>query len=154
MMALATAVGAAQVAAVKAAKYADGGLLVGKSHREGGIKVLGGTAEVEGGEYVTSKRTTAQNIDLLEFINNKKRRIDLSDLIDFYSTAPKKSIKNMSKTYLADGGVIAPRSNIELQSGVIRMLENYSQQTPVVQVVDIINKTDEVKKVQVLSGLN
>ena len=154
MMALATAVGAAQVAAVKAAKYADGGLLVGKSHREGGIKVLGGTAEVEGGEYVTNKRTTAQNIDLLEFINNKKRRIDLSDLIDFYSTAPKKSIKNMSKTYLADGGVIAPRSNIELQSGVIRMLENYSQQTPVVQVVDIINKTDEVKKVQVLSGLN
>ena len=156
MIALATAVGAAQIAAVKAAKYADGGVLQGKSHAQGGIKVLGGTAEVEGGEYVTNKRTTSQNLDLLEFINNKKRKIDLSDLIDFYGNKSKvgKNIRNIGKTYFADGGVLpTTRTDIEINDRLVSAMEQYAEKPTVVEVVEIMNKMDSVNQVRALSGL-
>lgn len=53
-------------------KYATGGLLQGRSHREGGIPLFRNgaqIAEVEGGEFVVNKNATAQNLRLLEAIN-------------------------------------------------------------------------------------
>lgn len=44
----------------------DGGLLVGASHRDGGIPI-----EAEGGEYIINKRSTAKYLPLLESINTK-----------------------------------------------------------------------------------
>ena len=155
MMALAAAVGAAQVAAVKSAKYADGGLLVGKSHREGGIKTSIGTnpIELEGQEYVVNKKTTMQNLDLMEFINSKKRRVDLADMIDFYSSAPKKSI-NAMKTKFADGGQLPTlRTDIEINNRLIQTMEEYANRPAVVEVTEILNKIRDVQSVQVLAGL-
>lgn len=71
-LALATATGAAQVAAAiatplpKAAKggIAGGGLLVGNSHAQGGIPI-----EAEGGEAIINKRSTAKYRGLLSAIN-------------------------------------------------------------------------------------
>lgn len=155
MIALATAVGAAQVAAVKAAKYAEGGLLQGKSHKEGGIKVLGGTAEVEGNEYIVNKETTMRNLPLMNFINSKKKRIDIDDMIEFYSSGIKKNISVQNKTKFADGGQLPTlRSDIDLQGNIIRAMEMYSKKPTYVSVVDIMNKSDEVKNVQVLAGLS
>lgn len=153
MMALAAAVGAAQVAAVKAAKYADGGVLQGKSHRQGGIKVLGGSAEVEGGEYITNKRTTAKNVDLLDYINSKKRRVDLSDLIEFYADKPK-SIRNISKKYFADGGQLPSlRNDINVNDRILMAMEQYNERPIYVEVTEIMNKADDVRRVQTLAGL-
>ena len=153
MMALAAAVGAAQVAAVKAAKYADGGVLQGKSHRQGGIKVLGGSAEVEGGEYITNKRTTAKNVDLLDYINSKKRRVDLSDLIEFYADKPK-SIRNISKKYFADGGQLPSlRNDININDRILTAMEQYNERPIYVEVTEIMNKADDVRRVQTLAGL-
>lgn len=158
MIALATSIGAAQMAAVlanKPKKYADGGKLEGKSHAQGGIKVLGGQAELEGGEFVTNKHTTTQNLALLQFINNKKRKIDLSDMIDFYSNGTKKNISNVRKTYLAEGGQLPLlRNDINISDRLVTTMEQYNNRPVVVQVVDIINKADNVRKVQTLSGLN
>ena len=157
MGALATALGAAQYALVKSQKYADGGVIQGKSHKDGGVKVLGGRAEVEGGEFITNKRTTEQNIDLLEYINKKKRRVDLNDLIEFYSSGKvKKNINKMSPTrYLADGGYIPPTLNndIDIDNRILSAIESYSKKPTVVQVVDIVDKMDNLKNVQVLAGL-
>ena len=157
MGALATALGAAQYALVKSQKYADGGVIQGKSHKDGGVKVLGGRAEVEGGEFITNKRTTEQNIDLLEYINKKKRRVDLNDLIEFYSSGKvKKNINKMSPTrYLADGGYIPPTLNndIDIDNRILSAIESYSRKPTVVQVVDIVDKMDNLKNVQVLAGL-
>lgn len=156
MMAAAAAVGAAQIAAISAQKYADGGLLQGKSHKEGGIKVLGGQAEVEGGEYVTNKRTTAKNLPLLEYINGKNKKVELSDLIDFYSNKAGNSIKSSSpKRVFADGGQI-PSLNTDLQfnSRLIQAMEDYSNRPTVVSVVDIIDRTSSVNNVRTLAGLN
>lgn len=154
MIAMATAIGAAQVAAAKAAQYAEGGLLQGKSHAQGGIKVLGGTAEVEGNEFITNKKTTMQNLPLLEFINSKKRKIDLSDLIEFYSNGAKKSISSINRNYFADGGQIPTmRTDIDLQSNTIRAMEMYANRPTVVSVIDILDRTKAVNNVRVLSGL-
>ena len=156
MMAAAAAVGAAQIAAISAQKYGDGGLLQGKSHKEGGIKVLGGQAEVEGGEYVTNKRTTAKNLPLLEYINGKNKKVELSDLIDFYSNKAGNSIKSSSpKRIFADGGQI-PSLNTDLQfnSRLIQAMEDYSNRPTVVSVVDIIDRTSSVNNVRTLAGLS
>lgn len=157
MMALATAVGAAQMAAVlaqKPKKYADGGVLVGKSHRQGGIKLLNGSVEAEGGEYITNKRTTSKNIDLLDYINSKKKRVDLTDMIEFYADKSKKNINGISKRYFADGGYIPPmRSDIDLNDRFMTAMEQYAERPTYVSVVDIINKADNVRSVQTLAGL-
>lgn len=154
MMALAAAVGAAQVAAVKAAKYADGGVLQGKSHKQGGIKLLNGYAEAEGGEYITNKRTTAKNVDLLEYINSKKRRVDLSDMIEFYADKPKANIRNISKRYFADGGYVPTlRNDITINDRLINAMEDYSERPVYVEVVDIMNKADNVRQVRTLAGI-
>lgn len=153
MMALAAAVGAAQVAAVKAAKYADGGVIQGKSHAQGGVNVLGGRANVEGGEYITNKRTTAQNVELLDYINSKKKKLDLSDLIEFYSTKPRASIKGI-KTRFADGGTLPSlRTDINLNDRILTAMENYNERPVVVSVVEIENKMDDVRNVRALAGL-
>lgn len=157
MIAAATAMGIAQLAAIyanKPQKYADGGLLEGRSHAQGGIKVLGGHAEVEGGEFVTNRRTTAQNSDLLYYINSKKKKLDLSDMIEFYSSKPKKSISGMKRMF-ADGGELPTlRTDISLNSRLVDTMERYSERPVQVEVVEIMNKTEDVRRTQVLAGLS
>lgn len=50
--------------------FADGGLLNGKPHSQGGMPILGSNMEVEGGEFVVNKKATSENLPLLETINN------------------------------------------------------------------------------------
>jgi len=157
MMALAAAVGAAQIAAVisaKPKKYATGGVIEGKSHRQGGVKVLGGRAEVEGGEYITNKATTTNNVELLDYINTKKKKLSLDDMIEFYgSGSVRKNIKAV-RTKFADGGQLPTlRNDIDLSDRMLTAFEDYSNRPVQVAVVDIQNATDRVNQVKVLSGL-
>lgn len=159
MMALAAAAGAAQIAAIQSQNipsYGSGGVIQGKSHREGGVKVLGGQAEVEGGEYITNKVTTAKNVDLLEYINTKRRKINLEDLIDFYggNSQVKKSISTV-RTKFADGGMIPTlRNDINLSDRMLTAFEDYSNRPVQVAVVDIIDRTQQVNDVKVMAGLD
>jgi hypothetical protein len=54
--------------------FGEGGYIDGKPHTQGGRKYVatdgGGVVELEGGEYVTNKHSTAKYADLLEAINN------------------------------------------------------------------------------------
>ena len=159
MMALAAATGAAQIAAIKSQNipsYGSGGVIQGKSHREGGVKVLGGQAEVEGGEYITNKVTTSKNVELLEYINTKRRKISLEDLIDFYggNSQVKKSITTV-RTKFADGGIIPTlRNDINLSDRMLTAFEDYSNRPVQVAVVDIIDRTQAVNDVRVMAGLD
>lgn len=163
MGALATTLGMVQYALAKAQKpYAkggqlDGGVAVGKRHRDGGIPVLGGRASIEGGEFITNRLSTEKNIDLLEFINSKKKKVDVSDLIDFYSSGKfKKHISSISpKTKFADGGQITLPNTIDVfDNKVLSALDAYSNRPVVVEVKEILNRADSIKKVQVLAGLS
>ena len=161
MMSLAAAAGAAQYAAVKSQyipkpSYGSGGVIQGKSHKEGGVPVLGGRAEVEGGEYITNKVTTAKNVDLLEYINSKKKRINLEDLIEFYGVGSpvKKNIQTV-RTKFADGGVVPTlRNDINLSDRMLTAFEDYSNRPVQVAVVDIIDRTQAVNDVRVMAGLD
>ena len=156
MGALATALGAAQIAIIKSQKYAEGGVIQGKSHAEGGVKVLGGRAEVEGGEYITNKTTTSKNVELLDFINTKRKKINLEDMIEFYGdkSPVKRNIKAV-RTKFADGGVVPTlRNDIDINDRLIQSFEDYANRPSVVSVVEINDRQAAVKNVQVLSGLD
>ena len=153
MGALATTLGAVQIALIKSQKYANGGVIQGKPHSQGGVKVLGGRAEVEGGEFITNKQSTSANLDILEFINSKKRRVDLNDLVTFYSS--KKALpKPMAKTKFANGGEIPSlRTDLDINDKLITMFEEFGRRPSVVSVVDIIKAQDKVNKVRTLAGV-
>jgi hypothetical protein len=162
MGALATALGAVQYALVKSQKpYAkggqlDGGVAQGKRHRDGGIPVLGGRASIEGGEFITNRITTQNNVDVLDFINSRHKKLSLDDFINFYSSGKlKKNISSMSpRTAFADGGVIPTISNdIDINDRLVSAMEAYAERPVVVSVVDINNRQNAVKNVQVLAGL-
>ena len=159
MMALAAAVGAAQLAAVKSSKpekkYAQGGVIDGRSHAQGGVKVFGGQIELEGGEFVTNKATTSNNVELLEYVNSKRKKLDLSDFVDFYSNGSiKKNIQSV-RTKFAEGGQIPQlRSDILFNDRLVQSFEDYSNRPVVVAVTEIEDKMADVNNVRVLSGLN
>jgi hypothetical protein len=158
MMALAAASTAAQLAVIRANRpYANGGLLTGPSHSEGGMPILGSDIVVEGNEYVVNKRTTSQNVDVLDYINSSKRKLSLSDFVDFYGGKVGKSIQSASpKNHFADGGVI-PSLNYNYDAATDRLMsafEKYAQHPTVVSVVDIVDKTEQLNEVQALAGLS
>ena len=161
MGALATVLGGIQYALVKSQKpYAkggqlDGGVAQGKRHSEGGIPVLGGRASIEGGEFITNRQTTAKNVDLLEYINSKKKKVDLSDFIEFYSSGNMTKNISPTKRVFADGGQIPTlRNDIDINDRLLAAFEDYSNRNVVVSVVDINNRQEAVKNVQVLAGLD
>ena len=51
-------------------RFANGGVLNGNPHSNGGMPILGSNMVVEGGEYVVNKEATKNNLPLLEKINS------------------------------------------------------------------------------------
>lgn len=164
MGALATSLGMVQYAlAAKAKPYRvggqlEGGLVRGKRHSQGGVPVGNTGIEVEGDEMIIRRESTMPNIDVLNFINKSQRRLNIDDFIDFYSSGKvKKNIMNMSpKAKYSDGGYLSlPSMNYDfnINDRLIDSFERYASKPSVVQVVDIINKTDDINRVKVLAGL-
>ena len=147
LSAVALAMGLAQVAMIKKQKYAKGGLLRGASHQRGGIPVGMTGIEVEGNEYVVNKKSTRENLPLIEYINGSNRRLTREDLMKFYDSG-KKSVTRSSKTKFADGGLL-PNMNIPTQNELVIT----DDRPVVVQVVDIVNRADNYRQVKVLAGL-
>ena len=161
MGSLALALTAAQYAIAKSAKpYAhggqlDGGVADGPRHSQGGIPVLGGRASIEGGEFITNRTSTAKNIDLLEYVNSQKRKVDINDLIDFYSSGkPKKTVQSIRGRFAEGGNLPTLRTDIEINDRLVSAFEDYAKTPSVVQVVDIIDRTKKVNNVKVLAGLS
>lgn len=99
---LATASFAAEIAAINSRQFvpkqfAEGGVVNGPSHAEGGVpfSVQGqGGYEMEGGEFIVNKRATAMHRGLLEKIN------------DSYRTRPM-----AGKHMFANGGLVTAQAN-------------------------------------------
>ena len=161
LMALAASTTAAQVAIMKANKpyrvggQLDGGLVTGKRHTQGGVPVGNTGIEVEGSEYIIRRESTAPNLNLLDFINNSQKKLDLSDFIEFYSDKPKRVISGIQKKMYADGGYL-PTLPTQLDiKDQLRDVYIMQDRTPiVVSVVDILNKQEQLRNVKVLAGLS
>ena len=158
LSAVALSLGLANVAKISSQQYMkDGGLLQGKSHAQGGIPVGNTGIVAEGNEYIVNKKTTMQNLPLLEYINSQRRPITKEDLVNFYDDRKGRTLVNRNVTgKYADGGQLQLQQN-PLNNADLRRLINYQQEEDnrqiVVSVVDIVNATDDLREVQVLSGL-
>ena len=146
MGALAGVATAIQIATItkQMSKLADGGLLSGKSHSQGGIPVGSTGIEVEGGEYVVNKRSTAKYLPLLQQINEEGAR--------------RKTVANQIGKY-ADGGELnfeRINSNMDalntakMVSAALGSIEMH----PVVSVVDINRGQRNYAEVRQLAGAN
>ena len=166
MGSLAATLGAVQVGIIASTKYADGGLIKGKSHSEGGVPVVGFSRpiEVEGNEFIINKRTTTRNLELLEYINKQHKRIEVADIIDFYYTHPSArsnvsntvnnttNVSNITNRKYENGGQLPIMQGFNLNNQTQRIVVDTSNQ-PIVVSVEEINKVQQnVRNVKVLAG--
>jgi hypothetical protein len=106
--ALATAAYGAQLSAISQRKYVDkkfaeGGIVNGPSHAEGGVPftVQGrGGYEMEGGEFIVNKEATARNYRLLKSINDSSRSTPTLGKLKFAQGGLVSSPLNESVDYL------------------------------------------------------
>lgn len=124
-IALAVATTAAQVATISKQKYAKGGLFDGPSHSEGGMPVLNPrtgkkVAEIEGGEPILSKRTYANNRELINQLLHASMYGNGERITPYWQQRPAYRPINYSGisrsmdrvNFFANGGVIqAPESS-------------------------------------------
>ena len=153
LSAVALGLGLRNVMAIKSTPiYEDGGVIQGARHSQGGVKVLGGQAEVEGGEFITNRKSTAANLPLLHYINDKKKTLTAEDLLEFFSNGTPR-MRSKATNKFASGGQLPTTNGAEV-TRVVNVADIAEDNTTyVVSVVDVINATENLKKVQVLSGL-
>lgn len=148
------ALGAVQIATISSQKYAQGGVLDGPSHSQGGIKVptKRGMSEVEGNEFITNKKTTTHNTEMLYYINSIKRKITREDMEKFFDGNGKVSIPASHSLRFASGGQMPELTDFNLKNQIQPQQEE-PERTYVVQVVDIANSLDNYQQIQTLAGL-
>lgn len=95
---------AKQIGAIKPIKYAEGGLIEGPSHKQGGIRIPNTNIEVEGNEFVVNKRSTKKYLPLLEAINADKKEY----VINRSSTNRNESYETTNKVVrmYSEGGLL------------------------------------------------
>ena len=138
------AMGAVQTAIIakQMNKLADGGLLQGRSHAQGGIPVGNTGIEVEGGEYVINKRSTVKYLPLLQAINEEGAR--------------KKTVANQLGKYANGGQLNYQRISSNLDSvDTNKVIQNSIDQIdihPQVSVVDINRGQKNLTQVRQMAG--
>ncbi len=157
---IAAAAGAIQtgIIARQLSKLEDGGLLRGKRHSQGGMRIEGSNIEVEGDEFVVNRVSTRKNLGLIEYINTQRKELSPADLTTFFarngqaSTVQQHTIKHMYE----QGGQL---TNLEVIDSATapdnnKILEAISRINfqPVVSVVDIANTQSSIAQVKDIAG--
>lgn len=141
LAALVGAAGAIQIGMMtkQLTKLEDGGIINGPSHANGGARIQGTNIEVEGGEYVVNKTSTAANTKLIEFINNTRSTITAADLVGLVpGEANTPVIINNQSNGLDYEALADAMANIHIE--------------PKVAVTDIIDVSDDVVNVRDIAG--
>lgn len=144
MAGVAAAMGAVQIATMtkQLSKMEKGGLLNGPSHANGGMHILGSNIEVEGGEYVVNKRSTALNQPLIEYINNADRPVTARDLMNLQgipvSNYSSRSTPNVQvrDTYTTEDKILEAIEGINFRP-VVSVKDINTVQANIVDVTDI-----------------
>ena len=148
------ALGATQISLIASQKFAQGGVIDGPSHSNGGVKIptKKGVSEVEGNEFITNKKTTTHNTEMLYYINSIKRKITREDMEKFFDGNGKIRIPTSHVTRFAQGGQIGELTDFNLKDQ-IQPMQQETEKTYIVQVVDIANSLDNYEKIQTLAGI-
>ena len=145
-----TALIAKQISQIKPVKYAEGGIINGKSHAQGGVPVGNTGIEVEGGEMVVSKKNTVKYIDVLTKINRDDPSVR-------YLRGGNMQYADTRIRKFANGGQLnfqAADENLRANSETNRLMGaiNDIDMSPVVSVVDIWKAENRLTKVRGLAG--
>ena len=137
-----TALIAKQIGTIKPVKYAEGGLLEGPSHKQGGIRIPNTNIEVEGKEFVVNKRSTKKYLPLLEAINAEGRKSMTADKkIRRFANGGQVNFERVDET-------LNERNNTNRLLNAIDKIDFQ----PVVAVKDIWKVEDRLVKVRSLAG--
>jgi len=99
-----------------------------------------------------NKKTTTENLSLIEFVNSKKRRLNLDDFVEFYSGRTKSVKRPGSSLKFADGGQLGELTDYSQMVNQQPLEVNVTVDSAV-SVVDIMNAIDRVTQTRVLAGL-
>jgi hypothetical protein len=150
MGAIQTALIASQISKIKPVKYAEGGIIQGASHAQGGVPVGNTNIEVEGGEMIVNKKDTARYSDVLHRINRNDPSVRyLQGSTDVY-------VDTKIRKY-ADGGTLNfERADANLRANqsterLMNAIDGINMQ-PVVSVRDIWKVEDRLVRVRGLAG--
>ena len=157
-LALAAIVGAAGAVQIgimtkQLAKFQDGGLLHGKRHSQGGMRIEGTNMEVEGGEFVVNRVSTDKNLRLVKYINEQRRELKPKDLDAFFARSSQ-GLEPSFKRMFAQGGqlpTIEPATNVDNDS-LIKAIQAIKIE-PKVAVTDIHRAQDNMVSVSGWSGV-
>lgn len=113
------AAAAAQAAVIVSKKYALGGKVNGPSHERGGVNFVnqlsGNVEQMEGGEYVTKKSATKNNLRTLETINKWGDKIRFQ-VMPMYADGGLTAPLPLPRLPLPSGGGMIEMNNIMLQA--------------------------------------
>ena len=120
---LATALTAAQLITIGKQKFAEGGIIPdGPSHKNNGIKLVDGQTgqvrgEIEGGEPILSKKTYANNKEVIDALLRSSMYGNGRSISPFYKNTPYKTIdvmglsRSIQKVRHYESGGIAPAAS-------------------------------------------
>lgn len=149
------AVGAIQVASMtkQLSKLEDGGLLKGKRHSQGGMRVEGTNIEVEGGEYVVNRESTNRNLGLIRYINSQRRELQPQDINAFFSRS-QQIYEPPFRRMFEQGGQMPPVENVVNvdNESLVEAIRSIRIE-PKVSVTDINAAQDKVVEVSAWSGM-
>lgn len=150
------AAGAVQIAIMskQLAKFEKGGLLRGKRHSQGGMRVEGTNIEVEGGEYVVNRESTSKNLGLIRYINSQRKQLQAEDVHTYFARPTMAAAETPFSRHFEAGGelptiVNTPNADNEQLVDAIRSMKF----EPRVAVTDILRVQDEMASVDGWSGI-
>ena len=155
MAAIVGAAGAIQIGIMskQLAKLEDGGLLRGKRHTQGGMRIEGTNIEVEGGEYVVNRVSTDKNIGLIRYINSQRRELTPADVSAFFSKSSQGFEPPFSRAFEAGGQLPAIDNPSAVDNEYIVEAIRSIRIEPRVSVTDINRVRDEMVSVDGWVGL-
>lgn len=135
------------------AKFADGGLLNGKRHSQGGMRIEGSNIEVEGGEYVVNRESTSKNLGLVRYINSERRELKPADLDAYFNSRSLNREPAFSRLF-ENGGqlpIAEPAANIDNET-LVQAIRSIRIE-PRVAVTDIHKVQDSMVSVDSWTGV-
>lgn len=154
LAAVVAAAGAIQVGIMtnQLRKFADGGLLNGKRHSQGGMRIEGSNIEVEGGEYVINRESTSKNLGLVRYINSQRKELTPNDMCAFFTKAARGYEPPFQREFASGGQMPAIEApNHTDNDALVKAIQSIKIESKVA-VTDIIRAQENAVQIDGWSG--
>lgn len=135
------------------AKFENGGLLRGKRHSGGGMRIEGTNIEVEGGEYVVNRESTNKNLGLIRYINSQRKVLKADDVHSYFNKPAKGYEVPFSRKFESGGELPTINNTVNVDNEALVEAIRSIKFSPKVAVTDIIRAQDEMARVDGWTGM-